>query len=77
MMVFADSNVLSPSTTSESSGSGSGYVSSDITTELSFEGPDGLLCNLSVTTAAAQCLMDIKLGNISKQIISIVCKYLY
>ena len=70
MMVFADSDVLSSSTTSESSGSGSGYANSDITTELSFEGPDGLLCNLSVTTAA-QCLMDIKLGNISKQIISI------
>ena len=76
MMVFADSDVLSSPTTSEFSGSGSGYVNSDITTEISFEGPDGLLCNLSVTTAA-QCLMDIELGNISKQIISIVCKCLY
>ena len=66
MMVCADSEVLSSSMTSESSGSGSGYANSDITTELSFEGPDGLLCNLSVTTAAAQCLMDIELGNISK-----------
>ena len=66
MMVYADSDVLSSSMTPESSGSGSGYANSDITTELSFEGPDGLLCNLSVTTAAAQCLMDIELGKISK-----------
>ena len=45
------------------------YASGIETTELSFPGLDGLLCNLSVPTTA-QCLMDIKMGNISKRILT-------
>ena len=43
------------------------------TTELSFQGLDGVLCNLSVYTTT-QCLMDIELGNIRKQTINIVIR---
>ena len=39
----------------------------EMTTEMSLQDLGGIQCNLSVNITA-QCLMDIKLGNISKQI---------
>ena len=71
-MIFADSDSGS-SGMSGCPGNDSGstkmpeYASGIETTELSFPGLDGVLCNLSVTTTT-QCLMDIEMGNISKQI---------
>ena len=60
IILFADSNISSGCDMTA-------MPEYEMTTEISLQDLGGGQCNLSVYTTA-QCLIDIKLGNISKQV---------